>query len=72
MVKEDEKTLKKRKSSPEPKVATLKKRKTATPEPKMAEIEEEAPSMPSTVEVEEIFKIMIESLPIKLLSPLGP
>jgi hypothetical protein len=34
MVKEDEKALKKRKSSPEPKVATSKKRKTATPEPK--------------------------------------
>jgi hypothetical protein len=72
MVKEDEKTLKKRKYSPEPKVATSKKRKTATPEPKMAEIEEEAPSMPSAAEVEEILKVMTESLPIKLLSPLGP
>ena len=41
MVKEDEKTLKKRKFSPEPKVATSKKRKTATPEPNMAETEEE-------------------------------
>jgi hypothetical protein len=38
----------------------------------MAEIEEEAPSTPSFVEVEEILKVMIESLPIKLLSPLGP
>jgi hypothetical protein len=64
--------LKKRKSSPEPKVATLKKRKTATPEPKMAEIEEETPSTPSAAEVEEILKVMTESLPIKLLSPLGP
>jgi hypothetical protein len=72
MVKEDEKALKKRKSSPEPKVATLKKRKTAVPKPKMAEIEEEAPSMPSATEVEEILKVMTESLPIKLLSPLGP
>jgi hypothetical protein len=72
MVKEDEETLKKRKSSPEPKVATSKKRKTATPEPKMADIEEEAPSMPSAAEVEEILKVMTESLPIKLLSPLGP
>jgi hypothetical protein len=43
MVKEDGKTLKKKKSSPEPKVATSKERKTATPEPKMVEIEEEAP-----------------------------
>jgi hypothetical protein len=72
MVKEDEKTLKKRKSSPEPKVATSKKRKSATLEPKMAEIEEGAPSTPSATEVEEILKVMTESLPIKLLSPLGP
>jgi hypothetical protein len=72
MVKEDEKTLKKKKSDPEPKVATSKKRKAATPEPKMAEIEEDAPSTPSTTEVEEILKVMTESLPIKLLSSLGP
>jgi hypothetical protein len=52
MVKEDKKTLKKTKSSPEPKVATSKKRKTATLEPKMAEIEEEAPLTPSVAEVE--------------------
>jgi hypothetical protein len=72
MVKEDEKALKKRKSSPEPKVATSKKRKIATPEPKMAEIEEGAPSTPSAAEVEKILKVMTEPLPIKLLSPLGP
>ena len=71
MVKEDEKILKKRKPSPEPKAATSKKRKTATPEPKMAEMEEEAPSTPSAVEVEEILQVMTESLAIKLLSPLG-
>jgi hypothetical protein len=63
--------LKKRKTSPEPKVATSKKR-TATPEPKMAEIEKGAPSTPSAAEVEEILKVMTESLPVKLLSPLGP
>jgi hypothetical protein len=72
MVKEDEKALKKRKSSPEPKMVTSKKRKTATLEPKMAEIEGEAPSTPSAGEVEENLKVMTESLPIKLLSPLGP
>jgi hypothetical protein len=71
MVKEDEKTLKKRKSNPEPKAATLKKRKAATLEPKVAEMEE-TPSTPSAAEVEEILKVMTESLPIKLLSPLGP
>jgi hypothetical protein len=72
MVKEDEEALKKRKSSPEPKVATSKKRRVATPEPKATEIEEETPSTSSAAEVEEILKVMTESLPIKLLSPLGP
>jgi hypothetical protein len=72
MIKEDEKILKKKKSSPEPKVTTSKKSKTATPKPKMAETEEGAPSTPSATEVEEILKVMTESLPIKLLSPLGP
>jgi hypothetical protein len=72
MVKEDEKTLKKRKSSPEPKAATSKKRRAATPKPKVAEMEEETPSTPSATGVEEILKVMTESLPIKLLSPLGP
>ena len=38
----------------------------------MAEIEEEAPLTPSAAEVEEILKVMTESLPIKLLSLLGP
>jgi hypothetical protein len=72
MVKEDEKTLKNRKSSPEPKAMALKKRKAATPEPKVTEVEEETPSTPPVAEVEEILKVMTESLPIKLLSPLGP
>jgi hypothetical protein len=72
MIKEDEKNLKKKKSSPEPKVTASKKRKTATPELKMAEIGEGAPSTPSAAEVEETLKVMTESLPIKLLSPLGP
>jgi hypothetical protein len=71
MVKEDEEILKKRKFSPEPKVATPKKRKDAAPKPKTIEIEEETPSTPSTADVEEILKVMTESLPIKL-SPLGP
>jgi hypothetical protein len=72
MVKEDEKISKKRKSTPEPKVAALKKRKAATPEPKVTEVEEETPSTPPVVEVAEILKVMTKSLPIKLLSPLGP
>jgi hypothetical protein len=71
MVKADEEALKKRKSSPEPKMAISKKRKTVAPEPKASEIEEETPSTPSAAEVEEILKVMTKSLPIKLLSPLG-
>jgi hypothetical protein len=71
MVKEDEEILKRRKSSPEPKVAAPKKRKVAAPKPKTTEIEEETPSTPSAADVEEILKVMTESLPIKL-SPLGP
>jgi hypothetical protein len=72
MVKEDEKILKKRKSTPEPEVAASKKRKAEIPEPKVTEVEEETPSTPPTAEVAEILKVMTESLPIKLLSPLGP
>jgi hypothetical protein len=33
---------------------------------------DEAPSTPSVAEVAEILKVMTDSLPIKLLSPLGP
>jgi hypothetical protein len=35
-------------------------------------VEGKTPSTPSAAEVEEILKVMTESLPIKLLSPLGP
>jgi uncharacterized protein YkwD len=38
----------------------------------VVEAREEAPSMPSAAEVVEILKVMTDSLPIKLLSPLGP
>ena len=68
----DEKSLKKFKSSPEPKATTSKKRKASIPEPKVTKVEEETPSTPSAAEVEEILKVMTEPLPIKLLSPLGP
>jgi type II secretory pathway component HofQ len=71
MVKEDEEIMKRRKSSPEPKVAAPKKRKVAAPNPKITEIEEETPSTPSAADVEEILKVMTDPLPIKL-SPLGP
>jgi hypothetical protein len=68
IVKEDEESLKKKNSSPEPKVAALKKRKVAALKPKTIEIEEETPSTPSAADVEEILKVMTESLPIKLRS----
>jgi hypothetical protein len=71
MVKEDEKASKKRKSTPEPKAAALKKRKVESPEPKITEATEETPSTPPVAEIAEILKVMTESLPIKLLSPLG-
>jgi hypothetical protein len=45
---------------------------TPSAEPKVVEAREEAPSTPSAAEVVEILKVMIDSLPIKLLSPLGP
>jgi hypothetical protein len=70
MIKEDENLAKKKKSSPEPKVAVSKKRKATAPKPK-ADLEEEIPSTPSATDAEEILKVMIESLPNKL-SPLGP
>jgi hypothetical protein len=71
MIEEDEKALKKKKSSPEPKMAIPKKRKASAAKPKTADIEEEVPSTPPTADVEEILKVMTESLPLKL-SPLGP
>jgi hypothetical protein len=70
MIEEDEKALKKKKSSPEPKMAVPKKRKASDAKPKAADIEE-IPSMPLVADVEEILKVMTEPLPLKL-SPLGP
>jgi hypothetical protein len=68
---EDEKALKKKKSSPKPKVAVPKKRKASAAKPKTTDIKEEVPSTPPAADVEEILKVMTESLPLKL-SPLGP
>jgi hypothetical protein len=60
----------------EPRVAVSRKRKgispkPASPKPKTSGQEEETPATPSTAEVEEIMKVMTESLPVKL-SPLAP
>jgi hypothetical protein len=70
-VKKDEETLKKRKLSPEPKIVASKKRKVAALKWKTTDIEDEARSTPLAADVEEILKVMTESLPVKL-SPLGP
>jgi hypothetical protein len=71
LVKKDEETLKKRKLSPEPKIAASKKRKAAALKRKTTDIEDEAPSTPPAADVEVILKVMTESLLVKL-SPLGP
>jgi hypothetical protein len=71
LVKKDEETLKKRKLSPEPKITASKKKKASTLKRKTTEIENEAPSTPPAIDVEEILKVMTESLPVKI-SPLGP
>jgi hypothetical protein len=75
LVKEDENISKKAKSTPELKAAISKKLKldmTPAAESKVADAREEAPSTPPAAEIAEILKVMTESLPIKLLSPLGP
>jgi hypothetical protein len=64
------------KLSPEPKMATPRKRKAASPKPaspkpKTSAREDEAPATPSAAEVEEILKVITEPLPVKL-SPLAP
>jgi hypothetical protein len=71
LVKKDEETLKKRKLSPELKIAASKKKKAAALKRKTTDTEDEAPSTPVAADVEEILKVMTESLPVKL-SPLGP
>jgi hypothetical protein len=71
LVKDDEEKLKKRKLRPELKTDASKKRKVAALKQKGTDIEEETAATPSATDVEEILKVMIESLPIKL-SPMGP
>jgi hypothetical protein len=76
LIKDDKDQPKKKKEKFEPKVVAPRKRKAASPkpvspEPKRLVQEEEIPATPSAVEVEEILKVMTESLPVKL-SPLAP
>jgi hypothetical protein len=69
--KDDEGQPKKKKLESEPKIGVSKKRKASTPKQKAIDGEEGTPATPSATEVEEILKVMTESLPVKL-SPLGP
>jgi hypothetical protein len=69
--KDDEEQPKKKKLESEPKIGVSKKRKASTPKQKAIDEEEETAASPSTTDVEEILKVMTESLPVKL-SPLGP
>jgi hypothetical protein len=69
--KDDEEQLKKKKLKPEPKTDASKKRKATAPKQKAIDEEEETAATPSATDVEEILKVMTESLPVKL-SPLGP
>jgi hypothetical protein len=69
--KEDKEQLKKKKPKPEPKTDASKKRKATALKQKAIDEEEETAATPSATEVEEILKVMTESLPVKL-SPLGP
>src|SRR6187455_2379622 len=76
LIKDDEDQPKKKKEKFEPKVAASRKRKVASPKPVSPELEglvrdEEVPASPSAAEVEEILKVMTESLSVKL-SPLAP
>jgi hypothetical protein len=71
LVKDDEEKVKKRKLKPKPKTNASKRRKVVAPKQKATDIEEETVATPSAIDVEEILKVMTESLPIKL-SPLGP
>ena len=74
--KEKEKALKKIKVVPKPKAQAPMKRKfdeMPSAEQEVDEMPKEtlSPSSPTTVEVAEILKVMTESPPFKLLSPLG-
>jgi hypothetical protein len=71
LIKEDEKALKKTRTTQEPKMTISKKRKLSIVPPSEPKAGEEAPPTPSTTEVAEILKVMTDSPPFKLLSPLG-
>jgi hypothetical protein len=72
-VKEDEKALKKTKIVLEPKAIIKKRKLDQTPSvvPKIDEAAEKTPPSLTAAEVAEFLKVMTDSPPFKLLSPLG-
>jgi hypothetical protein len=68
--KDDEDQSKKKKQESEAKAVASKKRKTSTPKQKSVDEEEKTSATSSAAEIEEILKVMTETLPVKL-SPLG-
>jgi hypothetical protein len=68
--KDDEDQSKKKKRESKAKTVAPKKRKASTPEQKSIDEKERTSATSSATEVEEILKVMTETLPIKL-SPLG-
>jgi hypothetical protein len=71
LIKEDEKPLKKSRTAQEPKIAISKKWKLNILPSSEPEAKKETPSMPFAAKVAEIMKVMTDSPPFKLLSPLG-
>jgi hypothetical protein len=68
--KDDEDQPKKKKRESEAKIVAPKKRKASTPKQKSIDEKERTSATSSAAEVEEIIKVMTETLPVKL-SPLG-
>jgi hypothetical protein len=68
--KDDEDQPKKKKQESEAKAVASKKRKASTPKQKSVDEEEKTYATSSATEIEEILKVMTETLPVKL-SPLG-
>jgi hypothetical protein len=68
--KDDEDQSKKKKQEPEAKTIALKKRKASTSKQKSIDEKERTSATSSATEIEEILKVMTETLPVKL-SPLG-
>jgi hypothetical protein len=68
--KDEEDQPKKKKQESEAKAVASKKRKTSTPKQKSVDEEEKTSATSSAAEIEEILKVMTETLPLKL-SPLG-